>query len=109
MKGCAMARSGRCFAGALVLALLAAAPLLAQEALPPDCSCRYQGRDVALGQCRCLTIGSKSAQACCTMVLNNTSWQFTGEACPLARGDQPDSARSRPSSASSQASSAASS
>lgn len=50
----------------------------------PNCTCRYAGQSFALDTCVCITTSSGSKRACCGRVLNNTSWKFTNEACPIA-------------------------
>lgn len=45
-----------------------------------DCTCRYGGVDFKLGQVVCI----RGQLAMCGMVANNTSWRFTGKACPYA-------------------------
>jgi hypothetical protein len=50
----------------------------------PNCTCRYAGLSFALNTCACLSTPSGVQRACCNMVLNNTSWEFTGDPCPLA-------------------------
>ena len=50
------------------------------------CICRAAGQSVPVGKCVCLARpGGVVERACCGMVLNNTSWQFTGNACPIAK------------------------
>ncbi|MEM7565949.1 MAG: hypothetical protein AAF321_01835 [Pseudomonadota bacterium] len=67
---------------------LPAARVIATEAAPaerstarPDipCTCRYKGRDIGLGDAICMN----GRMARCEMVLNNTSWAFSEEPCPL--------------------------
>jgi hypothetical protein len=49
---------------------------------PLNCYCRAQGKVFAVGETACLRTGEGPRVAECGMVLNNTSWQFTGRACP---------------------------
>jgi len=62
------------------LALLAAAPAAFAE--PKKCSCRYAGQSYEIKTCACIDRGDGPQLACCTIVLNNTSWTFTGKSCP---------------------------
>jgi hypothetical protein len=54
------------------------------------CYCRTStGEHVAVGETACLKTNSGMREARCGFVLNNTSWKFTGNACPLAgQGDK---------------------
>ena len=45
-----------------------------------DCTCRYRDRDIFVGDAVCMN--GKLAR--CEMVLNNTSWSVTKDACPIA-------------------------
>ena len=63
------------------LALLAAPDSFAQA---PDCTCRYGGQSYQQGTCVCIVTSSGARRACCNKVLNNSSWNFKGEICPLA-------------------------
>ena len=73
----------KCFATAvLVLGLSAAWPGTARG--EPNCRCRYDGRSFALETCVCIVTPQGTRRACCDKVLNNTSWTFTGETCPIA-------------------------
>jgi hypothetical protein len=49
-----------------------------------DCTCRHQGRDYDLGALVCLRAPGGPQFARCAMVLNNTSWQFTGRPCGIS-------------------------
>lgn len=56
---------------------------LAEE--PAGCKCRAPDKSYAMGSCTCLERpGSGKEIACCEIVLNNTSWRFTGKSCPTA-------------------------
>jgi len=49
------------------------------------CYCRTStGEHVAVGETACLKTNSGMREARCGFVLNNTSWKFTGNPCPLA-------------------------
>lgn len=62
-------------------AMLAAssAPALADGPYS-NCTCRFGGVDFKLGQVVCI----RGQLAMCGMVANNTSWRFTGKACPYS-------------------------
>jgi len=55
----------------------------------PDCTCRYRGLSYSVSSCVCIDTGDGPHLACCGIVLNNTSWSFTDQACPIARRDPP--------------------
>ena len=71
-------------AGALLSLLGGAAaqqtPAPVQHA--PDCTCRVEGRSIAVGATACLRTAEGPRVAECAMVLNNTSWRITTRACP---------------------------
>jgi hypothetical protein len=48
-----------------------------------NCTCRYQGEDFGIGDSICLKGSDGLKMATCSMVLNNTSWQFSNAPCPL--------------------------
>jgi hypothetical protein len=58
----------------------------AQQAAPaqhaPDCTCRFEGRSIAVGATACLRTAEGPRVAECGMVLNNTSWHITTRTCP---------------------------
>jgi len=59
-----------------------------------QCSCRYAGQSYALGTCVCIDRPGIGPQyACCGMVLNNTSWQFSDKGCPTAMSEPADPLR----------------
>ena len=72
---------------ALVLGLAAAAAPGSVRG-EPNCTCRYAGQSFALTACVCIVMSGGGRVACCDKVLNNTSWTFTGAACPLAAAPQ---------------------
>ncbi len=45
------------------------------------CTCRYRGRDIALGRTICMAGPNGLKRATCTRVLNNTSWRISREPC----------------------------
>jgi len=50
-----------------------------------QCACRYAGQSYPVGTCICMKRpGGGRQRTCCGMVLNNTSWDFTGKDCPSA-------------------------
>jgi hypothetical protein len=73
---------------AFLAGLLLAGPALADTAAAaqaehgPDCTCRIEGRSVAVGATACLRTADGPRVAECGMVLNNTSWQITRRPCP---------------------------
>jgi len=57
-------------------------------AAEPRCTCRYAGQSYPVGTCVCMKRpGGVRQQTCCGMVLNNTSWEFTGKDCPIAEAE----------------------
>jgi hypothetical protein len=76
---------------AFLVGLLIAGPTLAQTSSTSpqaqhaaDCTCRVEGRSVAVGATACLRTADGPKLAECGMVLNNTSWQITRRPCPEA-------------------------
>jgi hypothetical protein len=71
--------------GALLL-LLGGEASAQQTPLPPqhgpDCTCRVEGRSIAVGATACLRTAEGPRVAECAMVLNNTSWRITTRTCP---------------------------
>jgi len=63
-------------------ALAETPPGAAQPEHGPDCTCRVEGRSVAVGATACLRTADGPRLAECGMVLNNTSWQITRRPCP---------------------------
>jgi hypothetical protein len=64
-----------------------AAILLSVGAASADdkCYCRTStGEHVALGETTCFKTDKGMKQARCGLVLNNTSWIFTGKLCPVS-------------------------
>ena len=56
----------------------------------PNCTCRYKGADVALGQSVCMKTPDGLRMARCDRVLNNTSWKITDGPCPFVQAPAPD-------------------
>ena len=50
----------------------------------PKCTCRYANQDYNQGTCVCMQTREGARLTCCDLVLNNTSWTFTGDDCPIA-------------------------
>lgn len=67
----------------IAIALLATAATSANAAHAHDCTCKYQGGDVAQGQTVCLKTSTGSSLARCDMVLNNSSWKMLDEPCDV--------------------------
>jgi len=60
----------------------------AATAAERQCTCRYAGQSYALGACVCIDRpGAGPQYACCSMVLNNTSWKFSDKGCPTAMSE----------------------
>lgn len=78
-----LTRIGSCLAG---VALLLWSGIASAD---PDCTCRYRGVSYAVSSCVCIDTGEGPRLACCGIVLNNTSWSFTDQACPVTRRDPP--------------------
>lgn len=53
------------------------------------CVCRFAGQTYLVGKCVCMNRAKGAERACCGKVLNNTSWLFTGDGCPIAMGEPP--------------------
>jgi hypothetical protein len=71
------------FSTILGILMLATTPALAG----PDCTCRYQGGDIAEGGTACIRAPQGMTLARCEKVLNNTSWKFLNVPCPSARAN----------------------
>jgi hypothetical protein len=72
-------------AGSLLLLLGREASAQQTPPLPqqgPDCTCRVEGRSIAVGATACLRTAEGPRVAECAMVLNNTSWRITTATCP---------------------------
>lgn len=74
-----------------ILACLGLASLwlgVTETAAEPRCTCRFAGQSYVVGTCVCMSPpGGEPQRVCCGMVLNNTSWDFTGQSCPIAQGE----------------------
>lgn len=81
------------FLPALVIAAISMmGQALAQDAVPladssKNCTCRFEGADYHLGDLVCLKSPDGPQLAQCGMVLNNTSWAFTGMGCTISMGE----------------------
>lgn len=62
--------------------------LIALDANPArgqiKCTCRYAGMSYDQNTCVCMATSSGVRMACCEKVLNNTSWSFKEDDCPIA-------------------------
>jgi hypothetical protein len=67
---------------ALALGLMSAATGAARGEI--DCTCRYAGQSYDQNVCVCMLTPGGARMACCEKVLNNTSWSFKGDGCPMA-------------------------
>ncbi len=56
----------------------------------PNCTCRFQGQDIQLGQSVCINTANGPRMARCVRVLNNTSWEVTKGACPFVQAPTDD-------------------
>jgi len=65
----------------LGVALMLSAGVAAAD---PNCRCRYDGRYFSLGDKVCIKVNGRTKMARCDMFLNNTSWTFLGDSCPLS-------------------------
>jgi hypothetical protein len=71
----------------MLVAMAGAGPeALAQQ--PAPCTCRAMGQDVPLGQTVCLQTPAGARRATCEMVLNNTSWTISTDACETSEDDR---------------------
>ncbi len=48
------------------------------------CTCRFEGKDVELGERRCIATPQGAHAAVCVMEQNVTSWRPSREGCPEA-------------------------
>jgi hypothetical protein len=69
--------------GALLAGIAAAHTTLA-------CPCRYAGGVAPQGAVICLDVAGKRSLARCEMVLNNSSWRFLDQPCPIASPAVPE-------------------
>ncbi len=65
---------------AVALLCMPVLPLSAGE----NCTCRYEDADIAEGSTICMRSPGGSRMAKCVRVLNNTSWKFLEEPCPVS-------------------------
>ena len=70
-----------------IVLLLSATATMAGAALAPaiahDCTCKFQGGDVAQGETVCIPTAKGKSLARCEMVLNNSSWTILDEPCDM--------------------------
>ena len=78
-------------AGAFIGSVLIAGTLLvrAEAHTTHACPCRYPGGIAPPGAVICLDVDGKRSLARCEMVLNNSSWRFLDESCPMASFTKP--------------------
>ena len=72
---------------AMIASLFLPGLTLAVQSAPaaePSCTCRFAGQSYEQGACVCINTSNGPRIACCGKVLNNTSWKFTGDSCPVA-------------------------
>ncbi len=86
-------RHGWLIAASLVAGgLLIAGALLAGAAgahTTRPCPCRHPGGVAPPGAVVCLDVDGKRQLARCEMVLNNSSWRFLDQPCPIAAPTRP--------------------
>lgn len=71
----------------VLTALAICASLVTQAGAAPDCTCRFQGRDISEGQTVCARISGQDVLMRCEKVLNNTAWTRLQDGCPQANLD----------------------
>jgi len=77
------------FLACIGLAIMYVSPM--GSAAERQCACRYAGQSYPVGTCICMKRpGGVRQRTCCGMVLNNTSWDFTGKDCPSAEVEPTD-------------------
>jgi hypothetical protein len=74
-------------AGALLGGAVLAGAAVAHSTYP--CPCRYAGGVAPQGAVLCLEVDGKRSLARCEMVLNNSSWRFLDQPCPIASRAMP--------------------
>ncbi len=82
----------RVAASLLIGGLLIAGALMAGAAgahTTRPCPCRYAGGLAPAGAVICLDVDGKRSLARCEMVLNNSSWRFLDQPCPIASPTRP--------------------
>lgn len=67
----------------LAAGLTALAPLHTYAA-DGKCTCRFKAQSVEEGMTVCLELPTGNVLATCSRVLNNTSWKFLEQECPLS-------------------------
>lgn len=51
----------------------------------PECTCRAQGRNFAMGEMTCLRTAQGDRLAVCGMALNNSSWTLSDTPCRVSQ------------------------
>ena len=59
-----------------------------------NCTCRFDGGEVPLGQRHCIHTADGPRSALCVMEQNVTSWRLSNEGCPQAMLYSPSAIRS---------------
>ena len=59
-----------------------------------NCTCRFDGGEVSLGQRHCIHTAHGPRSALCVMEQNVTSWRLSNEGCPQAMLYSPSAIRS---------------
>lgn len=54
-----------------------------------ECTCRFKEMSVPEGITVCLNLPTGNVLATCSRVLNNTSWKFLEQECPLGSLEKP--------------------
>ncbi len=75
-------------AGALLIAGALLAGVAGAHTTRP-CPCRHPGGVAAPGAVVCLDVDGKRSLARCEMVLNNSSWRFLDQPCPIDAPTRP--------------------
>ena len=77
---------------AILAAVLQSSAPAQVHGVESPCTCRGPGGgDYELDTCICINTAAGPQMACCGLVLNNTSWEFTGAPCPTALAPLPAS------------------
>lgn len=80
MKALVLSKRGVSAGAGLFLCVAVSAVALAA----PKCTCRYAGQSYDQGTCVCMQTKDGARLTCCDLVLNNTSWTFSSDDCPIA-------------------------
>ncbi|MFZ1814178.1 MAG: hypothetical protein WBO55_01990 [Rhizobiaceae bacterium] len=69
---------------AFAVLAISIAPVGALAGPNGDCTCRHTGGDTVEGQTACIKTAKGMMLARCERVLNNTSWTFLNQPCPVS-------------------------